>query len=101
VDSKLRPPSDDSEFERQFYLAEDEGHFVMDQSEMAATGDMGRFLFNNQKTKAREAEIEKKRQENPLSGRFSARKSALQDDQRAWEENRLLSSGAAVKGKEQ
>lgn len=101
VDSKLRPPSDDSEFERQFYLAEDEGHFVMDQSEMAATGDMGRFLFNNQKTKAREAEIEKKRQEHPLSGRFSARKSALQDDQHAWEENRLLSSGAAVKGKEQ
>jgi pre-mRNA-splicing factor ATP-dependent RNA helicase DHX38/PRP16 len=98
VDSKLRPPSYDSEFERQFYLAEDEGHFVMDQSEMAATGDMGRFLFNNEKTKAREAELEKKRKENPLSGRFSARKSALQDDQHAWEENRLLSSGAAVKG---
>jgi hypothetical protein len=32
VDSKLRLPSDDSEFERQFYLVEDEGHFVMDQS---------------------------------------------------------------------
>jgi hypothetical protein len=59
---------------------------------------MGRFLFSNEKTKAREAELERKRKENPLSGRFSARKSALQDDQQAWEENRLLSSGAAVKG---
>jgi len=99
VDSKLkRPPSDDSEFERHFYLAEDEGHYVQDQAGTEVDGDMGRFLFNNEKTRAREAEMEKKRQENPLSGRFSARKSALQDDQHAWEENRLLSSGAAVKG---
>lgn len=99
VDSKLkRPASNDSEFERHFYLAEDEGHFVQDQASTEVDGDMGRFLFNNEKTRAREAQMERKRQENPLSGRFSARKSALQDDQHAWEENRLLSSGAAVKG---
>ena len=99
LDSKLkRTASDDSEFERQFYLAEDEGHYVQDQAGTEVDGDMGRFLFNNEKTRAREEEMEKKRQENPLSGRFSARKSALQDDQHAWEENRLLSSGAAVKG---
>jgi pre-mRNA-splicing factor ATP-dependent RNA helicase DHX38/PRP16 len=99
VDDKLkRPATDDSEFEREFYLAEDEGHYVQDQAGTEVDGDMGRFLFNNEKTRAREAEMEKKRQENPLSGRFSARKSALQDDQHAWEENRLLSSGAAVKG---
>lgn len=96
VDSNLtrRPASDDSEFERHFYLAEDEGHYVQDQAGTEVDGDMGRFLFNNSKTRAREAEMAKKRQE----GRFSARKSALQDDQHAWEENRLLSSGAAVKG---
>jgi pre-mRNA-splicing factor ATP-dependent RNA helicase DHX38/PRP16 len=99
VDSKLkRPASNDSEFERHFYLAEDEGHFVQDQASTEVDGDMGRFLFNNEKTRAREAQMERKRQENPLSGRFSARKSAVQDDQHAWEENRLLSSGAAVKG---
>ncbi len=99
VDSKLKlPASNDSEFERHFYLAEDEGHFVQDQASTEVDGDMGRFLFNNEKTRAREAQMERKRQENPLSGRFSARKSAVQDDQHAWEENRLLSSGAAVKG---
>lgn len=98
VDSKLKRPSSDDSFERHFYLAEDEGHYVQDQAGTEVDGDMGRFLFNNEKTRAREAEMEKKRQENPLTGRFSARKSALQDDQHAWEENRLLSSGAAVKG---
>lgn len=95
-DDDEEPPEQAAEFDRQFYLQEDEGHFVFDQSEMESSGEMGRFLFNNEKTKAREAEMERKRKETP--GRFSARKSALQDDQQAWEENRLLSSGAAVQG---
>ena len=36
-------------------------------------------------------------QQQPRSERFNARKSALQVDQEAWEESRLLSSGAAVR----
>jgi hypothetical protein len=89
---------DDGEFDRQFYLQDDDGGFVLDQTEMAATGDMGRFLYENDKIKARQAELDKKRQDNPTAGRFLARRNALNDDQDAWEENRLLSSGAAVKG---
>lgn len=89
---------DDGDFDRQFYLQEDDGGFVVDQTEMAASGNMGRFLYENDKIKARQAELDKRRQENPMAGRFSARKNALNDDQDAWEENRLLSSGAAIKG---
>jgi pre-mRNA-splicing factor ATP-dependent RNA helicase DHX38/PRP16 len=99
--SPLKKSADDdddaSDFDREFYLAEDDGGFVLDKDEMAASGTMGRFLFESDKTKARELEMQRKRQENP-SSRMSARKSALMDDQDAWEENRLLSSGAAVKG---
>jgi pre-mRNA-splicing factor ATP-dependent RNA helicase DHX38/PRP16 len=84
------PEDDDTEFDRHFYLDEDDdGNYIVDQS---GGQDMGRFLFNNSKTKAREEEMEKKRQQ-----RYNPRKSALQDDQEAWEENRLLSSGAAVR----
>jgi pre-mRNA-splicing factor ATP-dependent RNA helicase DHX38/PRP16 len=105
-DARLKSPStmrrveqpDDEEYDRDFYLQEDDGGFVLDQTEMAATGDMGRFLFENDKTKARQVELDKKKHENPMAGRFSARRNALNDDQDAWEENRLLSSGAAIKG---
>jgi pre-mRNA-splicing factor ATP-dependent RNA helicase DHX38/PRP16 len=91
IDPKRTVPEDDgSEFDRHFYLDEDDdGNYIVDQS---AGQDMGRFLFENAKTKAREEEMEKKRQQ-----RYNPRKSALQDDQEAWEENRLLSSGAAVR----
>ena len=94
---------DDDSFDRQFYLQEDEGHYVQDQQQMAGSGsgnendDMGRFLFTNDKIRAREAALEKQRRSGG-AGRVSARQSALQDDQDAWEENRLLSSGAAVRG---
>lgn len=85
------PQADDAEFDRHFYLDEDDdGNYVVDQS---GGTDMGRFLFQNAKTKAREDEMEQKRRQQ----RFNPRKSALQDDQEAWEENRLLSSGAAVR----
>ena len=87
--------SDDGSFERQFYLDQEEGGYVLDKSEQDGNGgDMGRFLFENSKTKAREEEMEQKRKNNP---RFNARQSAMQDDQDAWEENRLLSSGAATR----
>lgn len=83
------PRPDDEDFDRQFYLDQEEGGYILDTTDQ---GDMGRFLFENAKTKAREEEMEKKRQ-----NRFNPRKAALQDDQDAWEENRLLSSGAAVR----
>jgi len=86
----IDPPSpQDDDFDRNFYLDQEEGGYVLDNADQ---GDMGRFLFENAKTKAREQEMEQKRQ-----NRYNPRKSALQDDQDAWEENRLLSSGAAVR----
>jgi pre-mRNA-splicing factor ATP-dependent RNA helicase DHX38/PRP16 len=94
-DTALVEPED--EFDREFYLQEDEGHYVQDDAAAAVaagTGaSMGRFLYTNAKIEAREAALERQRQ-----GRVSARQSALQDDQDAWETNRLLSSGAAVAG---
>lgn len=94
-DANLAPDNmDDDSFDRQFYLQEDEGHYVQDGT--GVEGEMGRFLFSNDKIKAREAALEKQRQSG--GGRVTARQSALQDDQDAWEENRLLSSGAAVRG---
>jgi pre-mRNA-splicing factor ATP-dependent RNA helicase DHX38/PRP16 len=89
-----RPTGDgDDDFDRQFYLDQEEGGYVLDNNTNGGgEADMGRFLFENAKTKAREQEMEKKRQ-----NRYNPRKSALQDDQDAWEENRLLSSGAAVR----
>ncbi|KAL3916769.1 MAG: hypothetical protein SGILL_005030 [Bacillariaceae sp.] len=90
---KPAPKSDDNdEFDRHFYLDEDDdGKYVA--NETGRGDDMGRFLFENAKTKAREQEMEQKRRQQ----RFNPRKSALADDQEAWEENRLLSSGAAVR----
>lgn len=102
VDSVILRPSpsrgpvdgEDDDFDRNFYLVDqEEGGYVLDNSNAdGGSGDLGRFLFENEKTKAREQEMEKKR-----ANRYNPRKSALQDDQDAWEENRLLSSGAAVR----
>jgi len=91
-DAALTGPGgdDDDSFDRQFYLQEDEGHYVVDTQDDT---DMGRFLFNNSKTQAREEELERKRQQ-----RLNPRQSAMQDDQDAWERNRLLRSGAALQG---
>jgi len=86
---------------------EEDGHFLMDTA-ADGTQDMGRFLFENSKTKAREDEMTKRRlqqgrpdgslqqQQQPMQ-KFNAKKSALQADQEAWEESRLFSSGAAVR----
>jgi len=87
-----------NDFDREFYLADDDSGFVVDKEELNSLGKMGRFLFESAKTKAREEEMKRKRHEIPASTRISARNSALMDDQDAWEENRLLSSGAAIKG---
>jgi pre-mRNA-splicing factor ATP-dependent RNA helicase DHX38/PRP16 len=81
--------ADDDSFDRQFYLQEDEGHYVQD----AQNGeDLGRFLYDSAKIQAREKEMEQKRK----SG--NARQVARQDDQDAWEENRLRVSGATGTG---
>ena len=86
---------DSSSFDRQFYLQEDEGHYVLDQSH--DNDDLGRFLYTSDKIQARQAEMDKKRLAAGTT-RFHARKSAMQDDQDAWENNRLLSSGATLQG---
>jgi hypothetical protein len=90
-DLPVQKDDDDDSFDRQFYLQEDEGHYVQDSS----NGDhgMGRFLFTNPKILARESLLKRQQPNNPRM----ARQSALQDDQEAWEENRLLSSGVAVR----
>ena len=87
----------EDDFDQQFYNL-DEGGYVQDNSDQT---DMGRFLFENSKTQARLQEMEAKRKNNNNnnnnSQKYNPRKSALQDDQDAWEVNRLLSSGAAVR----
>lgn len=89
---------DDKDFDREFYLADDE-EFVQDSDQ-----NMGRFLYESAKTKLREQEMEKQRNENaagvvnPANTLRYAKRNALKDDQEAWENSRLLSSGAAVRG---
>jgi pre-mRNA-splicing factor ATP-dependent RNA helicase DHX38/PRP16 len=79
----LQQSNEDERFEREFYLQEDEGHFVQDGTSEQA---MGHFLFTNDKIQAREVQ------------KVSARQSALNDDQVAWEENRLVSAGTVRRG---
>jgi len=99
--------NENDEFDRQFYLADDD-EFLLGENENQT---MGRFLYESSKTKQREEEMEKKRQESSSRGIIppssihnhaqrlkDAKRSALQDDQEAWEASRLLSSGAAIRG---
>ncbi|KAL7551372.1 hypothetical protein ACHAWF_014571 [Thalassiosira exigua] len=100
----------EDEFDRRFYL-EDDDEYVPDGGDAAAAGSdasnatHGRFLFESARTRAREAEMRKRREAGGTGGGAGgganslreARKSALERDQRAWEENRLLSSGAALR----
>lgn len=108
----LKGEGDDDEFDRNFYLADDDKTYLPSQDPSADSShqaDLGRFLFDSDKTREREKRMERDRQRGTATGtggggmgvkreRMSARKSALRDDQEAWEENRLLSSGAAVRG---
>jgi len=89
----------EDEFDRQFYLADDD-EFVGNNDD-GNNNTAGRFIFESNKTREREADMARRRQQGDNGGivvRQSARRSALNDDQNAWEENRLLSSGAAVQG---
>lgn len=98
---KINQDEIDEEFDRQFYLADDE-EFIQESTGNIGNDNntMGRFLYESSKTKAREEEMEKRKQMLGHAGSTmrDARKNALLDDQEAWEENRLLSSGAAIRG---
>ena len=71
------------DFEREFY--NDEGAVDL------ADGGEKAFLGNKEKWQEREKEVEKKQIE-----RLSARRLALNADNRKWEDNRLLTSGVAA-----
>ncbi|KAL7527338.1 hypothetical protein ACHAXR_001903, partial [Thalassiosira sp. AJA248-18] len=97
---------DDDEFDRQFYLADDDEYLpnsdAQTSSNNEANASHGRFIFESERTRAREAEMEKKRQASgggagAAGSMRQARQSALDKDQQTWEENRLLSSGAAMR----
>jgi pre-mRNA-splicing factor ATP-dependent RNA helicase DHX38/PRP16 len=91
---------DEDDFDRKFYLADDD-EYVFDESDgrnnQGNQRNMGRFLFESNKTRLREEEMERKRLKGGGILR-DAKRNALLDDQMAWEENRLLSSGAAIRG---
>ena len=102
---RLRAQSIDStgsnEFDRNFYLGDDDS-VVFDSSDGVGSSVN---LFENSKTRQREEDMERRReqQRNGMGGAIkergmSAKRSALNDDQNRWEENRLLTSGAAVQG---
>lgn len=93
--SNINVDEQDEEFDRQFYLADDDAPFLADTS----TNEMdSRFIYDSEKTRKREVEMQQKRESSNNRGRMTAKKSALLDDQEKWEENRLLSSGAAIQG---
>lgn len=83
----------DDTFDRDFYLQEDEGHYVVDSTQNG--DDLGRFLFDSAKMKARQAELLQKTQQTMT---MTPRQSAMQDDQDAWERNRLMQGGAIRQG---
>ena len=87
-----QPEPQDEEFDRQFYLAEDDEYLPNPDSNNSGT--YGRFLYESSRTQAREAEMQKRKQGTSIR---EARQSALDKDQNTWEENRLLSSGAATR----
>ncbi|GMH99460.1 hypothetical protein TrVE_jg3859 [Triparma verrucosa] len=91
-------PEDD--FDRSYYHGSDSSTLTAS----ADSSTLGRFLYTSEKMIKREAEMDAARSSGKamkMGGTkekgVSARKSALNDDQRMWEENRLLTSGAAVR----
>lgn len=96
---------EDDEFDRRFYLADDDEYPQGGEGGSGGGGgtDHGRFLFESDRTRAREAEVLRRREaaggsgDNRRQTMRQARQSALDKDQRTWEENRLLSSGAAMR----
>lgn len=84
---------DNDSFDRDFYLQEDEGHYVPDTS--ASGEDLGRFLFTNAKVQARilAQQTQQLQQQQPHQQQYNARRSGLNDSQEAWETSRLQRSG--------
>lgn len=97
---KESPGEIDEEFDRQFYLADDDEPFLMESSDsLNGNKNMGRFLFDSEKNRKRELELQKKRESGGAGGGIAnQRASSMMMDQEKWEENRLLSSGAAIQG---
>jgi len=88
-------PADDAdgdEFDRQFYLADDDEYLPDDSGQ-----GTGRFIYESDRTKKREEEMARKRTAGAAVSLRQAKQSALDKDQQTWEENRLLSSGAAMR----
>ena len=71
-DGSLKSPSlmqrveqpDDDECDQDYYLQEDNRVLALDQTKMAESGDMGRFLYEHDKTKARLVEWDQKTRES-------------------------------------
>jgi pre-mRNA-splicing factor ATP-dependent RNA helicase DHX38/PRP16 len=84
--------SEEEDFDRDFYLCEDEGQLMHD-----GNSAENPFLGNSEKFKEREMSMAKSRArgDTKIAG-MSARKSQLHADQEAWEDNRLLQSGVAA-----
>eukprot|EP00970_Alexandrium_tamarense_P011621 scaffold2552_cov172-Alexandrium_tamarense.AAC.20 len=96
---EMNPNEEESEFDRQFYLADDDEYIPNSDAQSGGNDAHGRFIFESERTRAREAEMQKRREAGggaAVSMR-QARQSALDKDQQTWEENRLLSSGAAMR----
>lgn len=85
------PSEEDDEFDREFYLSEEGMAADLNRDESDV------FLGDENKFKAREEQMSRSRARGDakLAG-VSARKSQLNADQEAWEENRLLTSGVAL-----
>ena len=90
----------EDEFDRDFYLSDGvEGGGVMG-DDQSATG--GLFLGSSAKFQQREEQMASARARGELKiAGMSARRSQLQRDQLAWEDNRMLVSGVSVVGEAQ
>lgn len=95
---KFDRDEEDEDFDRDFYLSEESGQATggYDGNNSSDTTN-GPFLGNPMKFKEREEQMAKSRAkgDTKIAG-MSAKRSQLQQDQSAWEDNRLLQSGVAV-----
>ena len=89
VERKVKIEEEDDAFGRAFYDLDEAGSLLMTES----------FLGDEKKWKERESEMERQRGEGKRRSANQMRKSQLHADQRAWEENRLLTSGIAAEGR--
>jgi pre-mRNA-splicing factor ATP-dependent RNA helicase DHX38/PRP16 len=99
---KLQPQQDDEDFDREFYLADDENPTLLDFHSSAdydilshpnsSSSKISRQTPSNTNTATATATATA----TTATSRESARKRDLHADQTKWEENRLLSSGVAT-----